>query len=144
MASIWAAVSAITGIAALAVVVVATTYAFRQLREVARARTASVLLEFQKWHTQEAARSFRRRLLAGDLGDVTKLNPVEAGHLEDEVDRLEFLGMLVEKRLIEASVAEVFYRYSPRLVWEKAKPFILQQRKVAPGYGEYLQRFQRR
>ncbi len=141
MSDLWAAVSAISGVVALLVVGAATVYAYRQFREAARARTASVLLQFQLWHTSEPVKSCRRRLLAGEFADVTRLSGVERAQLEDVIDQMEFLSMLVEHRLIDAPVAKTFYRYSPQRVWEHAEPFILEMRQLAPGYGQHLERF---
>jgi hypothetical protein len=136
----WAATSALTSVGALIVVVAATAYAYRQIGEAARARTAATLLQFQQWNASDEVRSVRRRLPAGDFDAAGTLSPADADLLEDVVDRMEFLGMLVERDLLDIAVVRTFYRYSPRLVWQHAQPFILLKRQSAPGYGEYLER----
>ena len=144
MKDFWTAVSAIRSVAALVVVVTATAYAYRQVREASRARTAATLLQYQQWQASEEAKAVRRRLFAGEFHDVNKLSPTDAYLLEDIVDQMEFLGMLVEHKLLDFSVAYTFYRYSPRLVWDHAEPFIRLWRQKAPGYGDYLERLARR
>jgi len=135
--STWVAVTALSsGVAAL-VVVVGTFIALRSLREAERARSAATLLQFQAWQSSEAAKSFRRRLYAGEV--FWQHSDADRAALEDAVDQHEFLGMLVARRLVDAEVAATFYRYSPRRVWEHALDFIESTRVGAPGYGLYLQ-----
>lgn len=64
--------------------------------------------------------------------------------LEELVDEMEFLGMLVDLDLLDYDVVAIFYRYSPTRVWHAARPFIVDMRKNAPGYGAYLEKLAKR
>lgn len=79
-------------------------------------------------------------MYTGDILDVTQLSPEDLATLEEVVDQLEFLGILVHHRLIDADVVTTFFRYSPRRVWHIAGPFIQATRRHAPGYGTYLEK----
>jgi hypothetical protein len=60
------------------------------------------------------------------------------------VDQLEFLGMLVDRQLLDYEAVAVFYRFSPPRVWRSAAPFVINMRSEAPGYGRYLEKLAQR
>jgi hypothetical protein len=106
--------------------------------------SAQTILQFQAWYLSEPYKSTRIRPLRGEFEDIASLTPEQATSVEDVVDQLEFLGMLVDRQLLDYEVVAVFYRFSPPRVWRSAAPFVINMRSEVPGYGRYLEKLAQR
>lgn len=151
MAQVWSAISAIgTAVGAL-VVILAGLYARSQVNEAKLTRKITLLIEFQRQYHSVEFREFRRRLLAGEFGDPESFDPQNLSAREKHefymlFDQLDFLGLLVERQLIDFNfVFSAFHRTPPR-VWEAVKPFTLRRREVTsnPLLGVHIERLARK
>lgn len=150
MGEIWASVAAVSAAISAIVVIVASFFAYSQIREARSARHVSLLLAFQEKYHSPVARSFRYRLLSGEFGPPDEFDP--SGLNADDFhsfwqlhDQLEMLGVLVDRRLLEFDLVLACFHRSPPQVWAAIEPYILTRRTVAsPLEGQNFEKLVRR
>lgn len=150
MGEIWASVAAVSAAISAIVVIVASFFAYSQIREARSARHVSLLLAFQEKYHSPMARSFRYRLLSGEFGppeefDPSRLNVDDFHSFWQLHDQLEMLGVLVDRRLLEFDLVLACFHRSPPQVWAAIEPYILTRRTVAsPLEGQNFEKLVRR
>jgi Domain of unknown function (DUF4760) len=77
----------------------------------------------------------RRRLLAGGLGDVTKLSDPDREQLANLLGQLELIAVLVERGLLDEDLVHAMFQSIPDTV-DQARPYIDLRRKSQPGYAD--------
>jgi hypothetical protein len=102
--NLWSAISALSAAVGAIVIMIAAVYAHFQVKEARLSRNVALLLSFQDKYHSLPAREFRRRLLAGELGqpkkfDFDRLNAEDFHRLWQLLDQLEVLGALVDRGL---------------------------------------------
>jgi hypothetical protein len=141
---IWTIISTLTGTVATVVVIVGALYARRQLREATESRNVNLLLALRERYHSPAARSIRRRLLAGDLGGPDEFDfealPDEDFHdLWDLLDQLELVGILIERGLLEPELVLATFHRSPPLVWVAVRAEVERRRGAVPNECKQLE-----
>lgn len=136
MGDIWASVAAVSAAIGTIVVIVASFFAYSQVREARSARHVSLLISFQEKYHSPAARSFRYRLLSGEFGppeefDPTRLNVEDFHSFWQLHDQLEMLGVLVDRGLLDFDLVLAGFHRSPPQVWAAIEPYILTRRTLA-------------
>jgi hypothetical protein len=144
MSEVWSAIAAISAACGTLIVLAAAAYAYLQVREARLARTMSILWAFHDRYHADPLRTFRRRLIAGELGDLNQLDGADVSALANLIDLLEFLGILVERKLLDFNLVLTVFSYSPPRVWKAVEPYILPRRKRPPYYGAYFEKLIRR
>jgi hypothetical protein len=135
MEQFWSALSAISTAVGALIVVMGGIYAKSQVGEARLARNITLLIEFQRQYHSQEFREFRHRLLNGEFGEPASfspktLQPPDYHKFWMLFDQLEFLGMLVDRKLIDFELVLSAFRRSPPRVWNAVKPYVLQQRQM--------------
>ncbi|WP_277441785.1 hypothetical protein [Streptomyces sp. SPB162] len=131
-------------------VIVASFFAFSQIKEARHARHVSLLLSFQEKYHAPAARSFRYRLLSGEFGppeqfNAARLNPDDFHKFWQLHDQLEMLGVLVDCRLLDFDLVLACFHRSPPQVWAAIEPYIRTRRTLAsPLEGQNFEKLVQR
>ena len=150
MDSVWSAIEAVSTACAALIVLAGLLYAKSQVGEARRSRNAELLLEIHNWWHASDMRVIRDRLLAGEFGppskfDSNQLSEADSYAVWTLLDRLEMLGVLVEKRLVDVDLVVAAFRNSPPQVWYYVRPHLLGLRKLRPpGNGLYLEKLAER
>jgi hypothetical protein len=123
-------VATISSIITMVVVLVALYYAHRQVKEAALSRNMAFLWDFFKEYRDKARAQFREDIFKGQL-DVDNLDLENACKLQQELDDLEFLGLMLRLELVTIDwIAPLLY-YSPAALWEKCKDgYIINDRRI--------------
>jgi hypothetical protein len=135
MDEFWSALSAISTAVGALIVVIGGIYARSQVNEARLARNIALLTNFQRQYQTDELREFRDRLLKGKLGVPESFDP-KALQQSDYYkfwmifDQLEFLGILVDRKLIDFDLVMSTFHRSPPLVWDAVRPYVLKRRKV--------------
>jgi hypothetical protein len=141
----WDAVGAISGAVATCIVLAGGLYAHLQWREAKLSRNIALLLQIRDRYHSPSMRELRRRLLSGDLGapedfDAEALSSQDFNDFWDLLDQLEMVGFLVERGILDVSLATAVFHRSPPCVWEVVQPYILRRRSEVPRESRYLER----
>ncbi|MFD5415550.1 hypothetical protein ACFV4Q_19120 [Streptomyces nojiriensis] len=150
MGDLWAGVAAVSAAISAVVVIVASFFAYSQIREARSARHVNLLLSFQEKYHSPMARGFRYRLLSGEFGPPEDFDParlsVDDFHSFWQLhDQLEMLGVLVDRRLLDFDLVLACFHRSPPQVWAAIEPYILTRRTVAsPLEGQNFEKLVRR
>jgi hypothetical protein len=123
MTTDWGAVSAIGTILGSALVAGSLVYAAEQVREAKVARALSLLVEFHDRYNEEEVRIVRERLLNGKIASLDQLTEAERVRLSRTTDTLEFLAILVERKLVPFDLVFNVFPYSPPLVWARMNEY---------------------
>jgi hypothetical protein len=150
VADFWDALGAISDAVAATVVIVASIYAYLQLRETKSSRHLTSLLSFQEKYHSAAMRSFRTDLLKGRWGppeefDADRLGEAEFHQFWQLMDQLEVLGVLVDRKLVDFQLVAACFHRSPPMVWAAVEPYILARRtEASPLEAIYFERLVQR
>lgn len=150
MGDTWAAISAVSTAVGTIVLVVASFFAYSQIKEARLARHVSLLLSFQEKYQAAPARSFRHRLLTGEFGppeqfDPTRLTADDFHSFWELHDQLEVLGVLVSRRLLDFDLVLACFHRSPPRVWAAIEPYIISRRTLAsPLEGQNFEKLVQR
>jgi hypothetical protein len=144
MTEIWSAIAAISAACGTLIVLAAAVYAYLQVREARLARTMSILWAFHDRYHSDPLRTFRRRLIGGELGGLDQLDAADIGMLANLIDQLEFLGILVNRKLLDFDLVVTVFPYSPPRVRKAVESYILPRRRQPPHYGAHFEEFIRR
>ncbi|NUL05204.1 hypothetical protein HRW07_18590 [Streptomyces lunaelactis] len=131
-------------------VIVASFFAYSQIREARHARHVSLLLSFQEKYHAPAARRFRYRLLSGEFGppeqfDAARLDADDFHSFWQLHDQLEMLGVLVDRRLLDFDLVLACFHRSPPQVWAAIEPYIRTRRGLSsPLEGQNFEKLVRR
>ena len=129
----WTGVSAVSSVVGTIVVLSAAVYAHYQLKEARDSRNVSLLASFHdKYHTEQMRR-VRRRLLNGDFGPPEKFDPEQVPEQDailiyQMIDLLQFIGVLVERRLVDFELVFGMFYWSPPRVWAYLEPYVMRSR----------------
>lgn len=118
MSDLWGAVGAISAAVGALVIIVAGVYAHFQVREARFARNVGLLLAFHEQYHSMPVRTFRQRLLRGELGNLDELDGDDGDRLWDLIDQLQLLGVLVDRGLVDFELVYAAFHSSPLRVWE--------------------------
>lgn len=150
MGDAWAAISAVGTAVGAIVVIVASCFAYSQIKEARLARHVSLLLSFQDKYHAAPARSFRHRLLIGEFGPPEQFDPANLSaddfHSFWQLhDQLEVLGVLVDRHLLDFDLVLACFHRSPPRVWAAIEPYILSRRRLAsPQEGRNFEKLVQR
>lgn len=150
MDQFWSALSAISTAVGALIIVTGGIYARSQVSEARLARNITLLIEFQRQYHSLEFREFRERLLSGEFGEPESFDPKTLQPPDDHrfwmlFDQLEFLGILVDRKLIEFDLVLASFHSSPPQVWNVVKPYVLRRRKTRPSIsGVYFERLAQR
>ena len=136
----WDAVAAVSTALATVVLIVAAVYAAVQVHEVRVARTLELLLAFHDRYNSTGARRFRRRLFQGQVPAPDALSDDERDALEATLNTLEFVGLLVDRKLLPFEAVAHVFSASPVRVWQGASSYIEASRRTVPSYALFLER----
>jgi hypothetical protein len=135
LSDVWAAISAISAAVSALVVLGAAAYAAMQVSELKKARGIQSLLAVHEQYQSSELNLTRRRLHAGELGDVSELKTAEREQLGNLLNQLELIGVLTDQGLIDVELVRAVFPAVPRTV-ERAMPFILARRHTNPQYAQ--------
>jgi hypothetical protein len=127
-------VSAVSSAISALVVLAAAVYAAMQVSELRKARGIQSLLAVHERYQSRDLNLIRRRLHAGQLGDVSKLTEVEHEQLGDLLNQLELISVLVERGLIDHELVRRVFPTIPKTV-KQAMPFIDVRRQSNARYA---------
>jgi hypothetical protein len=134
----WTALASISGALSAATVLFALVYARGQVREASLARQAAIIQSFQQSYHERERRIFRLRLLKdGDFGlpedfDGDSLAREDALQFFTLIDQLEFLGVMVDRGLLDFELVVAAFRSTPPRVWLFIRPWVLRKRAADP------------
>jgi hypothetical protein len=141
MVEVWTAIGAISGILATVTVIVALFYARRQVSESKLARDATVLQTFQDRYHSKERREFRRRIYNGEFGPSDLFDRATLRQEDDIqfgllIDELEFMAVLVDRKLLDFGLVVAAFRNTPPRMWRYLEPSIRRQHQntSAPHY----------
>ena len=150
MDEVWSALGAISTAVGALIVMIGGIYARSQVNEARLARNITLLIDFQRQYHSLEFRDFRSRLLIGEFGEPESLDPETFDPVDQHkfwmlVDQIEFLGILVERRLIDFDLVLSSFHRSPPRVWNAIKPYILRRRaRQRPLLGIHFERLVQR
>lgn len=139
MDQVWSALSAISTTIGALIVLAGGIYAKSQVNEARLNRNVTLLVEFQRQYHSLEFREFRSRLFDGEFGkresfDPNSMSPSDRYQFSMLFDYLEFLGVLVERKLIEFDLVMSTFHVTPPRVWNITEPYVLKRR----GEGRVL------
>src|SRR5512143_2752056 len=118
-------VTAISALVTTVIVVAGAIYAHLQLREAARARKLAFLWEFFQQYRDDDRTRFREQVLRGHLDPITFSGyDRESTLLWQDIEDLEFLGILLERGLVDLDWIRVLFYYSPPRLWSVCKDML--------------------
>lgn len=150
MGDTWTAINAVSAAIGSVVVIVASFFAYSQIREARLSRHVHLLISFQEKYHANGARHFRYRLLSGEFGspevfDPTRMSTEDFHSFWQLHDQLEMLGILVEKGLLDFDLVLACFHRSPPQVWSAIEPYILdRRRRSSPLEGRNFERLVQR
>jgi hypothetical protein len=135
MENLWSAIAALGTAFTALIVVLALLYARSQVREARLERNASLLRAFQDTYHAASMRQFRLRLLGGEFGtaetfDQARMTDADRLQYWGLVDELEFLGVLVDRGLLDFELVVAAFRYTPPQIWQHIRSYTMRQREV--------------
>jgi hypothetical protein len=146
MDQFWSALSAISTAVGAVIVLAAGLYARSQVSEARLSRNVTLLLEFQRQYHSWESRELRFRLFSGEFGDAETFDPKTLPPPDNHrllmlFDQLDFLGLLVDRKLIDFDLVLSSFHLTPPRIWDIARPYILRRRsKGSPLLGIYFER----
>jgi Domain of unknown function (DUF4760) len=135
MSDVWTVVSAISASLSALVVVAAAVYGALQVSELKKARGLQSLLAVHAQYRSSEVKLIRRRLLAGELGDVTKLSDTDQEQLANLLGQVELIAVLVDRGLLDEDLVHAMFQSIPDIV-DQAKPYIKLRRQSHAGYAD--------
>jgi hypothetical protein len=135
MSDVWTVVSAISASLSALVVVAAAVYAAMQVSELKKARGLQSLLAVHAQYRSSEVNLIRRRLLSGELGDVTKLSDTDQEQLANLLGQVELIAVLVDRGLLDEDLVHAMFQSIPDIV-DQAKPYIELRRRSHAGYAD--------
>src|SRR5687768_16578907 len=109
MSDVWTVVSAISASLSALVVVAAAVYGALQVSELKKARGLQSLLAVHAQYRSSEVKLIRRRLLAGELGDVTKLSDTDQEQLANLLGQVELIAALVDRGLLDEDLVHAMF-----------------------------------
>lgn len=135
MDQFWSALNAISAAVGVMIVLAAGIYARSQVGEARLSRNVTLLIEFQRQYHSWESRELRSRFFSGEFGDADSfdpdmLQPPDNHRLLMLLDQLDFLGILVYRKLIDFDLVLASFHVTPPRIWDIAKPYILRRRRT--------------
>lgn len=137
--SVWDAIGVVTSLLSSITVMAALVFAARQVREAKDTRAMTTLLTVHEQCQSPTLNKIRRRLKDGQLGDLGQLTAEDRNDLGDLLQRLELVGFLVDRGLVDLEDARSLFPNLPR-TYAKARPYIEQRREQDTVYAAKLER----
>jgi hypothetical protein len=135
MSDVWTVVSAISASVSALVVVAAAVYGVMEVSELKKARAVQSLLALYVQYMLPELTDIRRRLLAGELSNATKLSDPDREELVNLLGLLELIAVLVDRGLLDAELVSAMFQSLPDAV-DQAKPYIeLRRKSQQPDYA---------
>ena len=134
MSDVWPVVSAISASVSALVVVAAAVYGAMQVSELKKARGIQSLLGVYAQYMSPELNAIRRRLQAGELGDVSKLSGEDRNQLANLLGQLELIAVLVDRGLLDEELVHAMFQSIPDTV-DQAKPYVKLRRQSQPEYA---------
>ncbi len=150
MEQAWSALSAISTAIGALIVLAGGVYARSQVKEARFSRNVTLLIEFQRQYHSLEFREFRARLFRGEFGSPESFDLDSLSHSDQHrfamlFDHLEFLGIMVERRLIEFDLVMSAFHASPLRVWNMVEPHVLKKRsKGRTLFGVHFEKLAQR
>lgn len=136
----WTVISAVSSLVGTIVVLVAVVFAWRQVREAKLAREVSLLQSMYDRLNEPYMYAMRQRIRRGEFDDVTEMNEDDLDVFNKLVGQLEFLGIAVDKGLLNFEAVRAVFPIAPLRIWPLAERFIFKDETYPDGTpaGEYF------
>lgn len=138
--------SAISSFVGSLVVLVALVFAWRQVREAKLAREVALLQNLYDRLNEPLMYAMRQRIRHGEFDDVSELNEDDLNVFNKLVGQLEFLGIAVDKGLLNFEVVRAVFPIAPLRIWPLAERLIFKDETYPDGTpaGEHFASLVRR
>lgn len=130
---IWTVMSAVSSLVGTLVVLVAVVFAWRQVREAKLAREVALLQSTYDRLNDPPMYAMRQRIRSGEFDDVSELSEDDRGLFNKLVGQLEFVGIAVNKGLLDFDLVRAVFPSSPLLIWPLAQRLIYKNKMYPDG-----------
>jgi hypothetical protein len=132
-------------IAAIVAAVAGAAVAWASATQLILARRTATLNAIQPFYTRyhsPAARELRREIYRGEI-EFSTITPEKRQQIEDLINSLEFLGALVNNKLISFRVVKSIFHTSVSGLYPPLTPYIMQQRQQGPTRKNYALNYEK-